>query len=259
MEFTFEGNHVLDTVDAVPENLRVFYTQNEETKKWELVSSAEGKAAIAIITGHQSALKAARAENKTLKDRVVDLSPLGAYGTTVEEIIAGVDKVVSDAKGAVGQDVDRQVGKIKEDLATEYKKTGDASQKRIEALEKQLFTIMGTGAAKAVLKDVAVDVDLAMPFVTQQLKTVEENGEFGVRVVDGQGDVRFSGTTGAPMTVSELVANMRTNTKFAPLFKSETPQGGGAKPGATVTTPPKPGDAEKSPTEKIAAGLAKKK
>lgn len=254
MEFAFQPE--LQTLDIVPENCRVFYAQNAETKVWGLRDSAEVKGAVSIISGQNAALKKIRGELKIAADGRVDLSPLSEFGDNPLSIAEAFKTKITEAQGAASGDIERQAAKIKESLEKEYGKRGEASGLRIKALETQLFTLMGTGEAKKALGEVgAIDVDLALPFVNERLKTVEENGEFAVRVMDAQGDLSYSGITGKPKTVTELVKEMKGNPKFGPLFKSDTPQGGGPTPGAPSGKAPPKGEPAKSPTDKIAAGL----
>lgn len=254
MEFAFQSE--LSQLDIVPENMRVFYAQDEESKTWKLRDDASTKAAVSIISGQQSALKKVRVELDTAKKAAIDLSPLSEFGEDPQAIADAVKAKITEAAGAAGEDIDRRIAKIKEDLAKGHAADLDKLKTRNGALETQLFNIMGSGAAKAALKEEGViDPDLAMHFMLEQLQTTDENGEFGVQVVDAQGDVRYSGITGKPMSVKELVAEMKGKDKYKPLFKSEAPQGGGPKPGAPSAKPPAPVDAPKSSTQKIADGI----
>ena len=55
--------------------------------------------------------------------------------------------------------------------------------------------------------------ELLMPFIKGQVKVIEEDGSFNVYVVDPQGDRRYSGITGQPMNIKELVMEMKANEK----------------------------------------------
>lgn len=254
MEFTFQPE--LSQLDIVPENMRLFYAQDEETKTWKLRDDDITKASVSIISGQQGALKKVRVELDTAKKSAVDLAPLATFGDNPLAIAEAFSTQLTEAKGAAGQDVERQVAKIKEDLAKGHATDLENLTTRNGALETQLFNIMGSGAAKEALKtEGVINPDLMMHFMLEQLKSTDDDGKFGVQVVDGQGDVRYSGLTGKPMSVAELVTEMKGNAKYAPLFKSEAPVGGGPKPGAASGKPPVQGEPEKSPTDKIAAGL----
>lgn len=247
----------LDTLDAVPENVRVFYTQDAETKKWNLQETAEVKAAVSVIAGQGAVLKKVRLENDTLAKGKIDLSPLADFGEDPLAIKASIEERIKAAQGAASDDIEKTAARIREEMNKGHSGELESRDQRLAGLQKQLFTLMGTGEAKKELLALgAADVDLAMPFVLERLKTIEEHGELDVRVVDADGEIKY-GTTGRPMTVKELVTEMKGNSKYGLLFKSDTPQGGGTPPGAPSRTPPAPGKPELTSTQKIAEGLKK--
>ena len=86
------------------------------------------------------------------------------------------------------------------------------------------------------------------------IKTGEVDGKFVVQVVDEQGDVRYSGTTGAEMTAPERINEMKGIERYMPFFSSEAPTGSGSKPGAAARVAVT-GKTELTSTQKIAAGL----
>ena len=71
---------------------------------------------------------------------------------------------------------------------------------------------------------------LLMPHVRAMMKVVKEEGQFVSRIVDpATGTVRIGkgqGTT--PMTLSELIDEMRSNPEYAPAFRGTGSSGGGA-------------------------------
>lgn len=71
---------------------------------------------------------------------------------------------------------------------------------------------------------------LLMPHVRAMMKVVKEDGQFVSRIVDpSTGTVRIGkgqGTT--PMTLTELVDEMRSNPEYAPAFRGSGSSGGGA-------------------------------
>lgn len=256
MEFTFEGNTTLPTLDKVPENLRIFYDKPEGAEEYTLKDDPVTKAAVATISGHQKALRAAREEAKKAKDNAVDLSPLQDFGQTPDEIAQTVQEKIKEASSGKDQDVQQQIEKIKQELATNHAQEKEKLQANAKHLQGQLFSLLGTQAAKSTLKELGVtDPDLALPFILPHLKPQQdENGEYRITVVDDDGHVRFSGATGSEMSVKELCTSMKNDEKFAPLFRSEAPSGGGTKPGAPGRTVPPTGE-QLTATQKIARGL----
>ena len=258
--FKFAEHTEVEKLDAVPENFRVFYekTGDEGEQKFTLKADESVKAAVASITGLNSSLTAARAEAAGLKGKATDLSALGEYGTDPESILAGItakiDEVQATSKNSTAKDVERQLEKIKADLSKTHAEGLKQKDTRIEALKGQLYGHLVDSEAVSALKD-SIDPELALPFVKRQVRVDEVDGNFEVQVIDKAGDIRYSGVTGARMSINELVSEMKTQPKFKPLFKSQAPGGGGTPPGASHMKVANQTPGQKTATEKISAGL----
>jgi len=257
MEFEFKPT--VENIDSVPQDFRGLYAE-QDGGGFALRSDDDGvKSAVSAISGLAKSLKVARAEAQGWKGKAVDLGNLSEYGESPEQILEAFNEKLADAsKGKKTQeDFLRQVEKVKADLGAEYGQKIEAEQQRAQALTNQLHGILVTGEARSALAEAgAIDADLALPFLSQQIKVAEENGKFQVMVVDQAGDPRYSGTTGAPMSVNELVLEMKGQEKYGPLFRSENKSGGGTPAeGQRRQVTKSAGDM--SSTDKIASGLAK--
>lgn len=255
MEFNFDPT--VDSIDTVPSDFRGLY-EEVEGGKFVFKSDEFSKSMISLATGLNTALKASRAEARALKGKSVDLSALADYGDSPEAIAeAFTSKLAEAGKGKKSQeDIDRQVTKIKADLAQEYETKLETSTSRGDNFKSQLYTHLVTSEAKTALAEAgAINSELALPFVQGQVKVSEgENGKFMVHVVDKTGDPRYSGVTSSPMSVKELVAEIKSNKEFAPLFKSESSSGGGTTPEVRMARQTVD-DADKKPVDKIRAGI----
>lgn len=248
MEFDFPES--VESIDKVPEQFRPVYTEGENG--FQLNESYKGIAE--AVTGLNKSLKAARAEAKNAKGKQVDLTPLSDFGETPEEIHQNIQAQIEELQqqASKGKDIDPE--KIKADLAKGFTKERDQLTTRNQALQNQLYSLLVENSATQAVAEEKGIPELLMPFIKNQTKTVEEDGEFRVYVTDEQGDVRYSGITGEPMTIKELVKEMKGNERFGRLFESEAPSGGGTPPGAPARRQPQ-GKKELSSNEKISAGL----
>lgn len=253
MEFDFGQNAKVDSLDKVPSQFQGLYKANEDGTHSLDSDNPAVAGAVSAIQGLNMALRASRKEAKDLrnaKPEAPDFGALSEYGSTVEEIAAGVQAAL-EAKGKQpGVDVE----KIKKDLAKEYAKSGEASTARIKALETKLQEVLIDNALTAEIVAAGGNAKLLLPFVRNQVKINETEGDFAPAVVDAAGDMRFSGVTGNSMTIKELVAETKANSEYGALFKSEAKPGGDTTPGAPSRTP-QPKQRELSATEKISAGL----
>jgi hypothetical protein len=260
MEFDFNKSQTVDKLDSVPQDFRSLYVEADGKYKLDTDDPKVGSA-ISAITRLNKSLASERAGHDATRGKVVDLSALSEYGSTPDEILEGftttVEQLKKASKNKGAEDLDRQVAKIKEDLAKAHTTEKEGLTKRIDALTGQLHGLLVTNdATNALTKAGAINADLVLPHINNQVKVSEEDGKFIVHVVDQAGDTRYSGTTGAPMSIAELVDEMKSNETYQPLFKSEAPAGGGK-----TTTQRKqhviPGKSQEelTPQEKIAAGL----
>ena len=258
MEFDFGENTTVSTLDKVPQDFRGLYIESDDGYK--LDSEQEGvKSAVAAVTRLNQALKAARADAKAKASKAVDLSPLSEYGETPEQIATAFSTKFEELQNelAKGGDAKLNLEKVKQEMAQAHSKELEAKDKRSEALQNQLYTLLVENTATSAIVDAKGSPDLLMPFITNQVKVVEEDGKQKVFVVDQQKDIRYSGVTGNPMTIVELVAEMKANEKYGRLFESEQPPGGGMNPGGGSKLPTKQA-AKLTATQKIAQGLNKK-
>lgn len=246
--------HEVDSVDTIPENLRPLYA--ETNGKFSIPEGMRGVAD--AITGLFSANTKIRDENKTLsKKGQIDLSGLEEFGedlpTIKERLKARLEELETAA--ASGKDNKLNIDKVRAEMKAANEVAVGNERKVQDSLRSTVHKyLVGAGASEALASEEGL-VELAMPFVERQIKVVEIDGEFKAVVVDKDGDPRISGGTGQPMTIKELVREMKGMDTYKPLFKSEAKGGGGALPGKTGTKPA-PTAAAASPMDRIKAGLA---
>lgn len=246
-----------DSFNTIPENLRGIYQPKEGAEGTYHVPEALRPVADAI-TGLFQANGNIRKENKELaKKGQIDLSGLEDFGedlpTIKENIRAKLEELETAA--AAGKEGKLNVDKVRQEMKAAQDKLLAKEAEKQQALRNTVHKYLVTSGASEALAAEGGMVELAMPFVQQQIKVLEEDGEFKAVVVDADGDPRISGGTGQPMTIRELVREMKGQEKYAPLFKSEAKGGGGALPGKTGAKPA-PARANASPVDKIKAGLA---
>jgi hypothetical protein len=256
MEFDFTKSLEVASLDAVPADFRGLYKQDGD--KYKLNSEDPGiKSAVTAIVGLNTALKAARLEAQAAGKKVVDLSPLADFGDSPTAILETFNARLADTKKAKGvEDVEKAVKSAREALQGEHTRVVTALETKVTRLTGQLHSLLIGSAATAALAEAnAVDVDLALPHVVKQLKVVENNGDLSVVVLGSDGEPRYSGVTTKHLSIPELVAEMKGNKKYEPLFRSAAPSGGGGQ--ASHRTGGAPAG-ERSSAQKIADGLARR-
>jgi hypothetical protein len=245
MDFEFTP---VDDVAKVPEQFRGIYKE-VEAGKFDVDPTFKGVAE--AVGGLNRALKAERlaAKNKP----VVDLTPLAEFGTDPAAIKAAFDAKLEELNTAKGGDIAKQLEGQKAGLIAAHQKELEKREARATALQNQLYGLMVENAATSAVAELKGVPELLMPFIKQQVKVTEADGQFVVNVLDGSGEPRY-GATGQLMTIKELVTEMKANEKYGRLFESEAGNGGGMPPGGGKK-PPVQRTHELSANQKIAAGL----
>lgn len=252
--FKFSENETVESLDSVPENLRGLYAQGDGG-----YSLADNMRSIAeAFDGINTANQAIRRENKALKVGKVDLSALSAYGDTPESIaeavgakITELSDIIDSKKSLVNPE------KIRDQMTKGFEETKRGYEAKLDAYKSQLYDLSVKREALAAVAAEKGDTELLMPFITQQVRMVEEDGKLFARVMDEDGEARL-GAMGSPMTVSELVKSMKLEKKYSKLFESAVTPGGGTPPGRSKVAGPGVKTTEMSAVQNIRAGLEKR-
>ncbi len=107
----------------------------------------------------------------------------------------------------------------------EIGKEREVGKKYLTAMERYMID----AAAATELAKHSDSPKLLLPHIKSRMKVIEQDGEFHARIVDDSGNVRIGkGQGSAPMTLSELVEEMKQDKEFAPAFRGTGSSGGGA-------------------------------
>lgn len=249
MDFDFSP---VESLDKVPAQFQKLYADKP---------GEDGKFAVnPDYNPVAEALNGFNRSNKTLREQLknnkpVDLSPLAEFGDSPEAIKEAIAARLAEATSTKNPDVAKQIEGVKAGLTEAHKKELEKHQTRAQALQGQLYGLMVENEATAAVAELKGVPELLLPFIKAQVSVAEEDGRLTVQVKDAKGEVRY-GATGQPMTIKELVAEMKAQEKYGRLFESEAPAGGGKPPGSGRQTPVRQTGKELTSAEKIAQGLA---
>lgn len=248
MEFDF--SLPVASIDAVPAEFRALYVEKDGK---HVINDTMG-AVVGAVTGMNKTIKATRAENETLRKGAVDLSALSEFGATPADIKAAFDARVAELT-TKGGDKAQAIEAVRKEMAAANAKAVEGATKQSEALRGQLYTHLVRNAATAAISELKGVPELLLPFVEKSVRVVDNEGVFTPTVVNDAGEQRY-GATGQPMTIKELVSEMKGNAAvYGRLFDSDKQAGGGgANPGGGRAAP-QTGAGVKTSNAKIAAGL----
>lgn len=245
----FDFSQPVESLDKVPEQLRPLFKDAGDGK---FTVDEPFKGVATVVAGLNTSLKAARLD---AKNKAVDLTPLIEFGSTPADIKTAFDAKIEEISKAKGGDANKQIEAVKTSMAAGFDAEKKKLTARTDALQTQLYGLLVENTATAAIAELKGTPELLLPFIKTQVKVTEADGRFVVTVVDGAGETRY-GATGQPMTIKELVTEMKGQEKYGRLFDSEAPIGGGKRPGGGVPPRKDPTKPELTGTGRIAAGLA---
>lgn len=256
MKFRFAENKTVTDITKVPDPFKVLYQENEDGSGYTL---NENLAKIAeSVDGLNNSLEKSRSDASKAK---TDLGVLSEFGESPEEVKQAFDAKLAEAQEAAKTGTTKLVEKARQEVIDQYEKQKKADTARNEALQNQLYDLMVTNQITEALQAEGGNSKLLSPMLKQMVKVNEQDGKFNVSVVDQDGDPRHSFSTGQPMTIKELVGEMKADPNYAPAFESQAPSGSGAaKPGQRKPAPtPQKDDDGANPVKSISAGLQQQK
>jgi hypothetical protein len=272
MKFNFTENRTVEDIAVVPENCRAFYEENKDdegnTTGFALKTTPEVNAAVAVISGQGKALKASRQEVADAKAaKGVDLSPLEAYGKTIDEIAVNIGTKVEELTIAASgneSDIAARIAAVKREHGEQVAALTATKDKEITERQQRLENYMVDSAImNAGTQWRGLDTKLIKPFAQDRMRVADVDGVPSVVIVDKNGEARYSTAperAGELMNTDELFEEMAMDKSLRRIFPSDQAvQGGGAAGSNGMTV--RRGDNTKNMTaaQKIGEGLKKQR
>ena len=272
MDFTFKENTTVADINAIPEKYRGLYAAGEgdNAGKFTLIPAATG--IVADLIGNQETLAGVRNDKKKVTDenaeRRIAVKVFEDFAQSVgldagdEGMAAALSAFVDDLQVQIkgGKEIKINLDKNKAAYDKSLADVTTVKDAELSEIRKALSKHLISDAASRALAEAKGSIDLLLPHVLASCKMHRlDNGDYGVTVLDAQGDSRFD-SAGGLMGVTGLVAEMKTQEKFGRAFESEAVAGAGARPGTMSRTNARSdaqGSENLSPTQKIALGLKK--
>lgn len=234
---------VVEKLDDIAEPFREHYragTPEEGTDgKFVLAVDSIGGFALENVDGLKSALGKERTTREKLERDVVkykDLDPDKARAalTELEEL-----KRIDPAKEA-DKIANTKFESAKAQLLQAHQTEIGQRDERIGKLTGSVDKLVRQAEATSAIAEAKGSVELLLPHVLANTRVKEtEEGDFLTEVVDSKGNVRIGNAKGDPMTIKDLVAEMRQSATFGRAFEADGHDGQGKKPDGSPTGPTK--------------------
>jgi len=220
---------LLDNLDGISEEIKKEYKQRDDGKYVLDVTSVDGLE-LAEVTKLQSALSKERENNRKAVEQLKVFEGLDPVKS--REAIAKVEEM---ANWEPEQKVKEQIEAVKASIIEAHGREKAKLEEKLKKLTASLEDAMIVSVASQALASEKGSVRLLMPHIKQQTRLREADGKFIVEVMGSDGNPRLTGSDGHAMSITELVAEMKTQNDFASAFEGTGATGTGAI--STISTP----------------------
>lgn len=230
---------VLENLDSVDEGVKPFYTQRDG--KFVLDVEASDGFELANVGTLQSALSSERSIRGNVEK---ELQKFGSSWdakekkwvhtidpTKAKQALEKYDEFMSfDPTKEADKIVEAKVNAAKEGLIAQYTGEITSRDERNALLTSTVEELLVTQTARADILAAKGEPELLLPHIAKMTRVSEKDGRFFVEVIDKDGNVRIGDTKGNPMTIAQLVEEMRGSDVFGRAFEGEGTSGTGKEP-----------------------------
>lgn len=268
MDFVFDTENPIETLDKVPSNFQHLYTETSDG----YVVADEHKSIADTINGLSANLENSRKTKKQASDESASrrlvinavTEALRESGFEAEDLN---HETVSEFVTGLRSQAEGNTLEVQEQLRNQRKEMQEAQERALQK-EKDISAgyrraiddlLIDSQATSAIASNKGIP-ELLLPAIKSRTKVVKSaEGRFSSVVVDADGETRFNGK-GDPMTIAELVIELKDDKTYGRAFEADVQGGGGTPPApkkksVSQSQKAKAGDDAK-PASKIAAGLA---
>lgn len=241
-------------INQVPEQFRHIYSTGEGEDADKLVIHEQYNALTQAIIGLNGSLHNSRKVEREISGALTPWQALGETPEAVQQVIANL---TSERDDALAKNKAFDPKKMQEQMRSEWDEKLTAATNETNQLKSELKDALINSAALGAISKHEGEPKLLMPLIRSQVRMVQDprNGRQIVQVVDEEGMVRYSATSGELMSVDELVSEMKASPTLGMAFKSNMRMGGGKVDGSGNRVLHGKSVGDMSATEKISAGL----
>lgn len=119
----------------------------------------------------------------------------------------------------------------KAQLLAKHTQDMDAANAKSTKYRTKIDHLLIDSVAATAIAGAKGSIELLLPHIQRNTRVVEDGDDFKVEVIDKEGNVRIGDSKGQPMTIEDLVAEMRSSDTFGRAFEGDGQTGGGKRPG----------------------------
>ncbi len=216
---------VVDKLEDLPEEIRTLYTAGKDGKFALDVDGIEDTGLL------KKSIADERKARKLLEEKVKSWEKLGKTPDEIEELTAAVAKAEEEKLEHAGEwtQLKAQMNAKHDADVKALQAKIDAKEGEIKSRQRSLESLLIETQATAAIAAAKGVPELLLPHVARFVKVDEVDGRLVTKIVDLQGGPRVNGK-GDPLTVEDLINEMKASEKYGRAFESSGNSGSGSGP-----------------------------
>ena len=230
---------ILESVDGLPDPIKSEYVEKdgrfvlsvEPVDGYELDDVSGLKTTLSKVNGNFSS-----AEKELKKFGSTWNKEKNAWDHSIDPIkaktaIAKYDEFVNfDPNKEADKVAEAKVEAVKTQLVESHTAEMAAKEEEINLLSSTVSDLLIKQQATMALAEHKGDPELLMPHIERQTRVGRKDGKFFAEVIDKDGQVRIGNAKAEPMTISQLVEEMKKSPTYGKAFEGEGTGGSGKQP-----------------------------
>jgi len=213
---------VLETIDDLPEQIQEHY--EEKDGKFHLKTEAAGGLAVEDVSGLKSTVSKLRTEQRDLQKKLKQFEGI----EDPEAAKTALEKYEELKNADPDKKAKEQFEAYKQQINSQYAKEKDSLTNQLQNMRSQLENNLVRASATEALQKEGARINLMLPHVLSRVKMREADGRYVAEVVDENGNPRVGDSQGNPMTIPQLVQEMKTQEEFSAGFNGTGHSGSGS-------------------------------
>ena len=218
---------ILETLDGLSEDVAAEYVKQDDGS-FLLQTIAVGALKVEDVSGLKNTIATLRTTERTLKAQIKNFEGI-EDPQAARDALAKMGEIADwDGDKKVTEAVEIKVKQI----AAKHLQELEGVQKLLGNAETQLEANLIKASATDALQGAGGKIKLMLPHVLNQDKMRKtDDGRYIAEVIDADGNPRVGDGSGNPMTIPQLIAEMKTQDDFADGFQGSGSSGSGSKGG----------------------------
>lgn len=217
---------ILNSLDGLSEEMQKEYKAGTGDLDGKFVLDVKGVSGMVLenVTNLKKSLEKERTNSRTAVKKLEAFEGIKDPKSALEAIEKVKEFANFNPEEVVAEKIKARESELIKRHDAEKKQLVSANQDVIGQLENLLVDQVATKA----LMDAKGSIELLLPILRRNVKMRKTDNGYIAEIVDAEGNPRIGDSDANPMTMPQLVAEMKGNDAFAPAFEGSGTTGSGA-------------------------------